>query len=287
MPARQLLISAIVLVSLSRVDRRRAKAITRSLAIGMCRRALGWLSRPYQLRLEPCIVFAPHQDDETIGCGGLIARKRNEGLPVHVVFITDGGASHPGHPRLAQPELRAIRRSEAMAALAILGVESTAIHFLDEADGTLNNLTPERKHAAQRRITRLLEEIQPAELFVPCFPDGSTEHDAVFHLVGGAVAAAGLRPEVWEYPVWSWWNPMLLLTRLVSAAPMCVQPTEDFAAIKAHALDRYQSQVRPTPPWIEPLLPAELVKIFNSDREFFFRFDLPPPHFESHPVRVI
>ena len=43
--------------------------------------------------MKRVLVVAPHQDDETLGCGGLIARKRYEGLPVHVVFITDGSAT--------------------------------------------------------------------------------------------------------------------------------------------------------------------------------------------------
>ena len=38
----------------------------------------------------PAIVFAPHPDDETLGCGGTILKKRSLGAPVEVVFLTDG-----------------------------------------------------------------------------------------------------------------------------------------------------------------------------------------------------
>src|SRR5471032_2259162 len=160
--------------------RRRMKARTRSLAIQLCRLFLRWRSEPYRLRTEPCIVFAPHQDDETLGCGALIARKRNEGLPVHVIFITDGGASHTGHPFVSSGEMGTIRRREALAALAILGVESCAIHFLGEADGTLNHLTPARQAGLVTQLASLLEQIKPGEIFLPCSPDGSSEHDAAF-----------------------------------------------------------------------------------------------------------
>jgi hypothetical protein len=36
---------------------------------------------------ESTMIFAPHQDDETLGCGGLIALKRQLGIPVKVVFF--------------------------------------------------------------------------------------------------------------------------------------------------------------------------------------------------------
>jgi hypothetical protein len=46
-------------------------------------------------------------------------------------------------------------------------------------------------------------------------------------------------------------------------------------------LSRYRSQVEPMPPWLEPALPPELVRICNSDKEFFFPFV--PPSRESTP----
>jgi len=36
------------------------------------------------------LVLAPHPDDETLGCGATILRKRAAGTPVHVLIVTDG-----------------------------------------------------------------------------------------------------------------------------------------------------------------------------------------------------
>ena len=207
MTFRLFVILLLVGLSLAWLSRNLAKEFTRSLAIGLCHFVLRCLSRPYRLRTEPCIIFAPHQDDETLGCGGLIARKRNEGLPVHVIFITDGSASHTGHPFVSTGEVGNIRLREALAALAILGVESGAIHFLDEADGTLKNLSAERQAGLVAGLAGLIAEIHPGEIFLPCSPDGSSEHDAAFAFIGTALARTGCRPDVWQYPVWSWWNP--------------------------------------------------------------------------------
>ena len=277
MAVRHFLISTLVLLSLSRVDRRRAKMLMRNAAIRFCHRLLSSLCPQYRIRTGPCIVFAPHQDDETLGCGGLIARKRHEGLPVHVIFITDGAASHPGHPRLSSAAIRALRHREALAALAILGVESGAIHFLDEADGMLDSLDPTRGAMLVERITTLLRDIGPEEVFLPCSPDGSTEHDAAFRFVSAALQQTTLRPDVWQYPVWSWWNPLLLFERMIFTTGRCALPTEDYQPVKALALHTYRSQVEATPPWLQPTLPPELVSIFGADREFFFRYRPPAP----------
>ena len=270
------ILCTLALLALARFQRRRAKALTRGAAVAFCRCSLRWLSQPYELRTSPCVVFAPHQDDETLGCGGLIARKRNEGLPVHIVFLTDGSASHPGHPALSPADISIMRHQEALAALAVLGVESGAIHFLNVADGTLNTLSPTQEGGLVARLAALLRAIGPGEIFLPCNPDGSTEHDAAFEFICAALQRSGLRPDIWQYPVWSWWNPMLLIERMIFTHGRCRQPTEDFRPIKTRALGHYRTQIEPTAPWSEPALPPELVRIFNSDNEFFFRF-IPPP----------
>ena len=281
---RLLLLLVLVVVSFGWLNRRRAKAATRTLASWLCRLSLQCLSRPYQLCTKPSIIFAPHQDDETLGCGALIARKRNEGLPVHVIFLTDGSASHTGHPLVSAGEVSGIRRREALAALAILGVESCAIHFLDEADGTLNNLTADRQAALVGRLAGLIQEIGPGEIFLPCSPDGSSEHDAAFGFIGAALRQAGGRPDIWQYPVWSWRNPGLLVERIIFHQGYCVQAAEDYQLIKTRALARYRSQLEPLAPWREPALPPGLVRSCNSGQEFFFRFIPPPPGDAGTPV---
>jgi LmbE family N-acetylglucosaminyl deacetylase len=284
---RLLIVFALVGLSLGLLDRRRAKAVTRNFASWLCRTSLRWLSRPYQLRTGPCIIFAPHQDDETLGCGALIARKRNEGLPVHVIFLTDGSASHPGHPQVSTEQVGDLRRREALAALAILGVESCAIHFLNEPDGTLNNLPPGREAGLVSRLAGLITLIGPAEIFLPCSSDGSSEHDAAFELIQAALARAGSRPDVWQYPVWSWWNPGLLIERMIFQGGSCVQPAEDYQLIKTRALSRYRSQLEPLAPWPEPALPPGLVQSCNSGREFFFRFVPPLPGADPAQAPVV
>jgi LmbE family N-acetylglucosaminyl deacetylase len=253
----------------------RAKEFLRQIAIELAGVILRTFSRPYQQREAPAVIIAPHQDDETLACGGLIARKRSEGLPVHVIFITDGSASHPGHPRLNQAAIAALRAREAMQAMSYLGVERSAVHFLDEPDGSLKTISPARREDLVSRLAGLLDRIAPGEIFLPCHPDGSTEHDATFWFVLDAIGRTSLRPEVWQYPVWSWWNPVLLVRRWLRSPECRRQPIEDYQQAKQHAIKCYQSQIAPLPPDQTAALPAELVDIFASDTEYFFRQPLP------------
>jgi LmbE family N-acetylglucosaminyl deacetylase len=251
-----------------------AKRRIRQIAIRFCRGLLRLCGRRYRLTDGMTIVFAPHQDDETIGCGGLIARKRHEGLPVHVVFITDGRSSHPGHPELTPAVLASLRHAEALAALALLGVESDAIHFLDESDGTLNRLGAPARAALVGKLAALLDDLRPGEIFLPCRRDGSDEHAAAFACVHEAVLRSPHRPVIWQYPIWAWWNPHLLVENLLIARETRRLPVEDFQSIKARAFACYRSQIEPTPPWRDGLLPAELQAAGRLPDEFFFQLKL-------------
>jgi LmbE family N-acetylglucosaminyl deacetylase len=256
--------------------RQRAKEFLRHLAIEFCGGLLRLTSKAYQLDETTTVVIAPHQDDETLACGGVIARKRNEGLPVHVIFITDGSASHPSHPRFDRAAIAVLRQGEAMQAMHHLGVERAAVHFLNEPDGTLSTITPARRQDLVNRLATLLKAIAPGEIFLPCNPDGSSEHDATFGFVTDALSRVGLRPEVWEYPVWSWWNPVVLLRRWLGSKDCRRLPVEDYRQAKEHAIRCYQSQIAPLAPDATAVLPVDLLNIFHADTEFFFRYPLPP-----------
>lgn len=216
------------------------------------------------------LVLAPHQDDETLGCGGLIARKRLDAQPVHVAFITDGAASHAGHPTVAPTELARRRADEARVALFRLGVETPAIHFLNAPDGRLAHLSATERDALVARLVTLLDTIAPDEVFLPFRRDGSTEHEAAFHIFELALHAARRRPRICEFPVWSWWNPLLLLAPLFRVRRVLRCRFRGYAFLKTSALSAYRSQTEPSPPWTSAILSPAFVALFSSDEEFFF-----------------
>ena len=65
-----------------------------------------------------CLILAPHPDDESLGCGGLIAACCAAARPPLVVILTDGSQSHPQSNLHSPPKLAALREAEATEAVA-------------------------------------------------------------------------------------------------------------------------------------------------------------------------
>ncbi|MFN2175715.1 MAG: PIG-L deacetylase family protein [Anaerolineales bacterium] len=149
---------------------------------------------------QNAIIFAPHQDDETLGCGGTIIKKRRAGADVHIVFTTDGRHSHD--QIMPQIDLAALRMDEAIAAANVLGVSEENIDFLGYEDGRLQLHTA----AACEKVVNILTELKPAEIFVPYHYDGPADHIATWQIVMDALNIVQNNVKVYEYPVWFWYN---------------------------------------------------------------------------------
>lgn len=144
------------------------------------------------------VVFAPHQDDETLGCGGAIVKKVRRGAKVTVVFMTDGSTSHS---HLMPPaELAKLRAGEATAACARLGVAAANVHLLNYPDGALQAYI----ESALAKVTELLSAIRPRQVFVPYVLEPPLDHLATRHVVQTALSEVQLDATVLEYPVWAW-----------------------------------------------------------------------------------
>lgn len=74
-------------------------------------------------RIRKALVVAPHPDDESLGCGGLLAMLAQRDCEVAVIFVTDGGASHPHSVSWSRTRLASKRQDEANAALLELGLD--------------------------------------------------------------------------------------------------------------------------------------------------------------------
>ena len=149
-----------------------------------------------EIAVAKALIVAPHPDDETLGCGGAIALLRSIGCDVRVLVISDGTLSHPNsrkYPRLALLELR---ESETISALAILGVEATAVKFLRLQDGSVSEQNAD--------ISSYLAQISPQILFLPLRYDPHPDHRASFQLVSKALTSLNMTPRLLEYPIWDW-----------------------------------------------------------------------------------
>lgn len=246
----------------------------RRWAIVLCRSVLRLRASPYQPTPGGiALVIAPHPDDEVFGCAGLILRRRLSGHPVHVLYLTDGSASHPSHPTLAPTQLKMARAEEARAALKVLGADSARAHFLEARDGALDKLDEAEQRALVEKIEDVLRAVKPNEVFLPYRRDGSSEHEAAFRLLDAALSGISPRPRVFEFPIWSWWSPRLLLRLALTRARVARCSFSGYEAVKWQAICAYRSQTEPVAPWTDPVLPAGFAAAFRGAEEFFFEID--------------
>lgn len=125
------------------------------------------------------VVFAPHPDDETFGCGGTIAKRLTECYEVIIVVMTDGKNAftkffNDNISSFSPNEIKQIRKAELIKAMYILGVPKENIMFLDFEDGALKN----NFNDATRKILEILSDIQPVEIYFPFEKDAHRDHRA-------------------------------------------------------------------------------------------------------------
>ncbi|MGY3052579.1 LmbE family N-acetylglucosaminyl deacetylase [Pedobacter sp. UYEF25] len=150
---------------------------------------------------DSCLVLAPHPDDESLGCGGLIALFRSKNIKVNVVVTTDGSQSHPNSKAFPAKKITEIRKEEVRNALKILGVSSKALHFLDGVDSSLPTKGHEGFNGLKKRLIQLIVETAPTLILVPYELDPHCDHRATWQLLNEALGNDSVI-KVWEYPIW-------------------------------------------------------------------------------------
>jgi N-acetylglucosamine malate deacetylase 1 len=237
---------------------------------GFWLRRLRTSARPVKpLDSSPLLVVAPHQDDETLGCGGLIALKRRLGAPVTVIFVTDG-ASSPSRGNTPVKEWTARRRQEALEALAVLGVPPAHCHFLDGPDGGLNDLSAARTAALTGELAGLISATSPTQVAVTFRKDGHPDHEASFLLVARAIRQLGHEIELWEYPVWSLWRKPADSSVWLADFALRKLDIRQVVEIKKQAAACFVSQISPGFFHRSGHVPAPLVRRLTGPEEIFF-----------------
>jgi LmbE family N-acetylglucosaminyl deacetylase len=215
------------------------------------------------------LVLAPHPDDETLGCGGLIVGCCERGRPPVLVAVTDGAGSHPDSRTYPPPRLRAVRAGEFREAAALLGVPAARVHFL----GLPDTQAPRDGPAFDGTVTdivALIRRYDVATVFASWAQDPHCDHQATAALATAAADQAGVR--VRFYPVWGWLLPddQPLPLHAVAGARLDVRAARERKrqALAAHA-SQYGGLIDDTPHGFQ--LPAELLAIADQDDEVFLQ----------------
>ncbi|SEB67394.1 N-acetylglucosaminyl deacetylase, LmbE family [Nocardioides exalbidus] len=117
------------------------------------------------------LVIAPHMDDESLGCGGLLAKHPEDAT---VLVVTQSGDT---------------RRQEHAKAMEVLGISD--FRCLDFDDGT----TQQHMTDLVQQLDRVMSDVQPEEIYLP-FPSLHQDHIGVYE-AGMRSSRLSMSPNHW------------------------------------------------------------------------------------------
>ena len=220
------------------------------------------------------IVFAPHPDDETLGCGGTIIKKIREGYDVIIVFITDGkyafskvlGINSDPTP----DELKQIRRIEALKATRILGVPNKNLHFLDFEDGAVEKA----KRACEEKILKILRRYSPEEVYFPSEKDYNIDHQVTSKIVSDSLRKLKLATKAYKYSItqkYSRIGPIKDKFLNLFKHNLIYSDISPFLPQKRAAIEQYKSQITLiSSKQDKPILTN--IKRFLKEKEVFYLY---------------
>ncbi len=166
------------------------------------------------------LVVAPHMDDESLGCGGLLAKYPSE---CSVLVVTDSGST---------------RAAEHENAMAVLGIRQS--ECLAYPDGRVHERTAE----LVRDLDEALARLRPDEVYLP-YPSLHQDHIAVYE--------AGMRSCRISMSV-EHWVPSTVLVYDIAVYDLNLYPSDlrwnvfeslsaDEVDLKARACLAYQTEI--------------------------------------------
>jgi LmbE family N-acetylglucosaminyl deacetylase len=139
------------------------------------------------------MAILAHPDDESLGCGGTLAKYASEGVETFVLTATRGDSGRyrgypPGDPRHpGRSKLASIRETELQAAARVLGIHE--VSWLDYRDQELDRADPREIITG---IAGHLRRVRP-DVVLTFAPDGAyghPDHIAISQFTAAAIVAA-------------------------------------------------------------------------------------------------
>ncbi|MCH7951812.1 PIG-L family deacetylase [Patescibacteria group bacterium] len=196
------------------------------------------------LKGQKLLIIAPHPDDEVIGCGGLIAKMKDAGGKVYVLFLTVGDTKDFSSNGFSSKRER-IREIEAVSKYLNLDDYSIAFggnshHLRLDQEAQLELIS-----AIERGSPLSIEKLQPTIVMFPLATNYNQDHRAA-----GQAAFAACRPASRQYK----YQPQMVFSYEVAADQWNLEKlfTPNFFATlstrqlkkKIAALKLYKSQLR-------------------------------------------
>jgi len=175
------------------------------------------------------MVFAPHPDDDILGCGGTLAQHIQHGAEVLIVYMTSGDAERVSGT--TAQELAHIREKEAKNGAAKVGISD--LIFLRYPDGKL-----EASRDAIDQVVNLIGSYKPELVYIPHKRDAHKDHHTTFLIITAAINELLSGYSDWKAPLvlcYEVWTPLQKYTHKID-----ISGSID---IKLDALAEHKSQV--------------------------------------------
>lgn len=131
------------------------------------------------LSRQRLLVLAPHSDDESLGCAGLIAKIKEMGGKAYVMVMSIGNLRHYGKETVVSAQAR---RDEFLAVAKFLKLDGHDIIFEDDEKHLRLDAVPRRDlvNIIERESSVAIDKINPTMIALPA-PSYNQDHAAVFY----------------------------------------------------------------------------------------------------------
>ncbi len=198
------------------------------------------------------LLFAPHPDDESLACSILLQRAVRAGAVVRVVYVTDGD-DNPWPQRVLERKWRLnatdrrrwgrLRRTEALAALRVLGVNGSAARFLALPDQKLTATLMCGCQSALERFAAIIADWGPTDLLLPSISDTHPDHSALAVMLRLVLSESFSVPmATGQMAAWSYVVHGRSLAFFDHAETICQSDSE--AATKLRAIRCHKTQLK-------------------------------------------
>ena len=187
--------------------------------------------------MKRLLVFAPHPDDEILGCGGTIIKNIQQGNEVYVCVVTRG------YPPYFDIERINKNVEDAVACHQFIGIKKT--FFLDFPAVQLESVN---RFDLNGKVLDVVKEVMPDVVYIPHYADMQKDHSVV-----ADACMVALRPKykpqvkrILGYETMSEtdWNTPNVQNAFI---PNVFEDISDTLELKKKALSFFSLQVSPFP----------------------------------------
>lgn len=193
--------------------------------------------------LGAILIASPHPDDETLGCGGIIARCANARHSLSILAMTNGDASHPGD-KVWRKKLGKTRQREQRNALKVFGFSNPDIIPLELPDGELDQLRGEMREQIVELIQDVIRSRDIRTLFVPAIDDCHGDHRETAKLLAQAAQGSSVQ-YIFSYQIWP---PNLRPPQVPTSEIAYTHDISDLLPLKHRAVQKHRSQLSTVDP---------------------------------------